>query len=717
MKMKNIRIASFMILAFFLMSGNNALMADPVSHSQALQVAQAFLREKGKTVQTIDMPRKGKSMAKQGNAAYYVFNNGDSDGFVIVSGDDRTEQILGYSMNGAFDEEDMPENVKAWLQTYADQIESMGNGPRRAPSHTYHDAIPVIIKTLWGQDTPYNNACPPYIIGGNTYSSVTGCVATAIAQIMYHYKYPTAVTTAIPAYSYEDQYGSHSVEELATTSFEWNKMKYDYDLTYTSEEAAAVATLMTYCGRSVGMMYSPGSSGASDVKLVGALSKYFGYDKSLQRLSRSQYSTYQWQEMIYGELSAGRPVFYSGDTDTGSGHAFICDGYNGEGKFHFNWGWNGRYNGYYALTALNPDPTHQEAGSGSGSTGYNYNQAIIVDIKPDQGGNAPQDLYLTAEPDDGGNYFSVSQTAISAIIFNLTGHTANFKAGCELIPETGDPIVIYGSNFPSLAPQMGSSGATLVNLGSVGDRVPDGRYKIIPISGTYSDTSNPDVTNYRPLIPNMYITAEVANHKFVNPTVVTDPEDNSQVDIPDDEDPILGPYPDEIDGTHLYCTQIGVQGNSTTWTSINLAAPNSYTMSLAILNDDRSLSVISGGYTKETPYDYKEAVGMGIDISGLPGGRTYKLVPVSRLAGDDPGDWKIDTTDGSYFFYDPGNGIFEVRVEEPTGINNLNDNVSANGNDNTIYDLSGRKIANGTSPNTHLPNGIYIHNGKKVVVR
>ena len=192
-----------------------ASVAEPVTKGAARQIASLFLQSQGKSVKSEPartQRMRGKAAAgTEQTAAYYVFNTSDNDGFVIVSGDDRTEQILGYSMNGAFDEEDMPENVKAWLQTYADQIESMGNGPRRAPSHTYHDAIPVIIKTLWGQDTPYNNACPPYIIGGNTYSSVTGCVATAIAQIMYHYKYPTAVTTAIPAYSYEDQYGSHSV--------------------------------------------------------------------------------------------------------------------------------------------------------------------------------------------------------------------------------------------------------------------------------------------------------------------------------------------------------------------------------------------------------------------------------------------------------------------------------------------------------------------------
>ena len=161
----------------------------------AFQVAQAFLREKGKTVQTIDMPRKGKSMAKQGNAAYYVFNNGDSDGFVIVSGDDRTEQVLGYSLDGHIDDGNIPENLKWVLEGYERQIShlqedsggSIAQGPMNAPkalvSRPVHNSI--LLKTpYWDQG---NNRMTPEIDGEHC---LTGCVATAMAEIMAYHRWP-----------------------------------------------------------------------------------------------------------------------------------------------------------------------------------------------------------------------------------------------------------------------------------------------------------------------------------------------------------------------------------------------------------------------------------------------------------------------------------------------------------------------------------------------
>ena len=688
-----------------------AVCADPVTKSNARQIAQQFLQRKGKSVKAepVRAPRLQRGNVVTDDAAYYVFNSQDGQGFVIVSGDDRTTPVLGYADNGSFVESEMPENVKAWLQGYADQIACLGDAPRKNTSHVYHEAVPVILKTEWGQGEPYNNACHVFDYGDDQELSVTGCVATALAQVMYHYKYPTEVKAAIPAYEYSlinhPEY-PQSVAELPVTTFDWDNMKTDYTLPYTEAEAAAVAELMSYCGRSVKMMYSPGSSGADDVTIPNALITYFGYDKSVKVLDRDSYTAYEWQEIIYGELSAGRPVIYGGATDEDSGHEFVCDGYNGEGKYHINWGWNGRFNGYYALTVLDPDPTHSQTGSGSGTTGYIFRQSIVVNVKPDEGGSIPEDLYLSAHQLDSGDYFSVGATTITGSVWNSTGHTANFMAGCQFIPESGDPFEVYASNFGTLSPQYGSAAATLVNLNWGSDRFPDGTYKIIPISGSYSDTSNPNVTNAKPLVPGVYIEAEISNLQFVSSQIKTDAENESLVDTPEDDDPILGPYPEDIDGTHLYCTALGVNGDIANWTSVNMSESQSYTAAMGLLNDDGTVTLLTSGFTKDTPYAYKENVNMSIDLGIFPSGRTYKLVPISKIVGTD--DWKNDVTDGSYIFYDPVNGIIEIR-KDVTAISIItNTAVETEGN---YYTIDGMHLVGKPSK-----KGIYIHNGKKVVM-
>ncbi len=196
--------------------------AGPVSKEEAMLKAKAFMAGKGMKVVSVDLARKAPSKsptasASTANAAYYVFN-AEQDGFVIISGDDRTVPVLGYSDSGSFNEENMPDNLKAWLEDYADQIAALDAGAQPARVSLEEDAIGPLLKTTWNQMTPYNNECPEYSTGNKC---ATGCTATATAQVVrYHYNSETPTTaTAIPGYTT----GSYGIAVLAieATTFDW----------------------------------------------------------------------------------------------------------------------------------------------------------------------------------------------------------------------------------------------------------------------------------------------------------------------------------------------------------------------------------------------------------------------------------------------------------------------------------------------------------------
>ena len=371
MRLKNLFILLLIMSAM-------TVHADPISQATAASKAKAFFANR-KAINTAE-PRMvlqgrqrvlGKS-PKASNSYYYVFNNGDNDGFVIVSGDDSTAPILGYADSGSFDASNVPDNMQTWLNGYAEQIEWVRTQAKVAGNEGPTPARQVIaplIATKWAQDNPFNQKC--FTTDGQ--QAVTGCVATALAQIMYYHKWPRSNTTAIPAYS--------TYDELPATTFDWDNMQLIYSGKETSDDphATAIADLLVYCGHAVQMGYGTGASSADDEKCSTALVNYFGYGNTPRRLSRGSYSSTEWEELLYNELHHGRPVIYSGRS-TGGGHAFICDGYDGNGFYHFNWGWAGLSDGYFLLQALNP--AEQSIGGSSSSSGYTYLQAMTVGISP-----------------------------------------------------------------------------------------------------------------------------------------------------------------------------------------------------------------------------------------------------------------------------------------------------------------------------------------------
>lgn len=337
----------------------------------------------------------------------YVLNQGDDNGFVIVGGDDAAQQILGYTTSGSFDLNTAPENFLWWMSQYENQISEAidlqggVDGPNRKSSKVNvekEDVSPMLTCT-WSQGTPFSNAVNAAVASQTGVSDpgvVTGCVATAMSQLMYYYKYPT---TGIGQKTCEQQnitlnsqtYTFTAQANFGNTTYDWSNMKDSYRSSYTTAQANAVATLMYHVGVSVDMKYAPDGSGTSMLNAVNALPTYFGYDKSIIGEYRDYYSDEEWEDMVYNELSNGRPVLYAGTSDTSeAGHAFVCHGYSAaDNMYTFNWGWNSAYDGNFALTGTNAlRPQGTGIGGASAGSAYTRNQRIVRNAMPDKGGAA-----------------------------------------------------------------------------------------------------------------------------------------------------------------------------------------------------------------------------------------------------------------------------------------------------------------------------------------
>ena len=372
------------VLALFLCQ---SLFAGKVTEQEALQKAQQFMQ--GKTFQKKSLRRAQQNVSMDG--AFYIFNAEGNGGFVIVSADDRTEAILAYADQGYFDTSAMPENVRKWLEGYAEQIKALGNSEvKSVPRRTEKAAVEPLITCHWNQGSPYNLRCPDDEEG----TSVTGCVATAMAQVMYYHQWPQEATAVIPAYKTWEK--GLDMPELPAIVFKWDKMKDEYKYDETGEAAEAVAELMLYCGQAVEMDYT--SSGSAANVSAATMIYYFGYSKTAKDVSRRNYTTLDWENMIYNEVYNCRPVLYGGSSTSG-GHEFVIDGYDGNGFFHVNWGWGSYCDGYFLLSVLNPNG--RGIGGGSSSDGYSIGQDAVIGLQPDHGEEAVLPLiYYDLEMDE-----------------------------------------------------------------------------------------------------------------------------------------------------------------------------------------------------------------------------------------------------------------------------------------------------------------------------
>ena len=348
-------------------------MASPVSETAAMQTAQAFLSSRGKLVTSMTAAA-GRRTNPETFEPYYVFNLSGDGGFVVVSGDDSVEPILGYADEGNIDLENLPDGLRYLLNSYAEEIKSQV-ADTAARTSVIRTSVAPLVQTRWNQNAPFNNNCP--IIDQDSTRAATGCVATAMAQLMKYWNWPQSACQGIPGYAINNGVVGE-MDSLPPTTFDWNNMLSIYDENSPEAANAAVATLMEYCGNSICMRYNRSSS--SYAGAIGeALKMYYDYDEGVQFVRRKHYSYSEWVNLIYNELAAGRPLVYSSRT-VSSGHSFICDGYDVDDYFHFNWGWSGKSDGYFRLANLNP----REQGTGGSSTrdGYNITESALIGVQP-----------------------------------------------------------------------------------------------------------------------------------------------------------------------------------------------------------------------------------------------------------------------------------------------------------------------------------------------
>jgi len=361
----------------------------------------------------------------------YNFKNG---GYILISADDKAYPILSYAFEGSFKANDnnMPPAYTRWIQWFEDQIilakttnikplaktiESWRNFSNE--NITNEKSINTVNPLLdiddikWDQGCYYNADCPSDANGacGHVY---VGCVATAMSQIMRYFKFPNSGNGS---HSFNDSYGTQSAN-FGSANYDWNAMPGQI-----SSANAEIAKISYHAGVSVDMQYSANGSGAHSSDVRDALVGYFTYSTDATYASRSSYNDAQWKTLIKTSLDNGWPVYYSGDDGSNVGHAFVCDGYNNNDEYHFNWGWSGDYNSWNTLDDIVPGGT----GAGGGAGDYSQGNRIVYNIHPDLGLTANFNSDVTSISEGGQvNFNDISSNGGSAITswsWTFTGGT------------------------------------------------------------------------------------------------------------------------------------------------------------------------------------------------------------------------------------------------------------------------------------------------------
>ena len=438
MKRKQIAIC----LVGLLLIGKVA-QADPVDREQARTVATNFARVANLNINLT--PTKGAEDPMSGQFSnFYVFTGSNGRGFVIVSADDCTTPILGYSEDAPFVFDSMPDHIREWLQGYEDEIAYYRSHTPRAGSTTSglwqelldmppqpgmgtaktgdNTVVQPLLQTQWDQVPLYNAHCPRHnarrycpITENDTdtltgsIQTVTGCVATATAQVMKYWNWPPhgrgsnqysysydeiliydtvidGIAQAISKDNTSRSYRKTLSATFADTTFAWDDMPESLISSSSSSEVNAVATLMYNVGIALNMGYGP-SSGATTINgntlghhtVEEVLRDYFYYSHTVASVQQQDFTEEEWKAMLRHELDAARPIVYKGRSTSGSGHSFVCDGYDDNDMFHFNWGWGGYCDGYYPIGGLNPAP----GGTGAATeSNYNLGGGAVIGIEP-----------------------------------------------------------------------------------------------------------------------------------------------------------------------------------------------------------------------------------------------------------------------------------------------------------------------------------------------
>lgn len=428
------------------------LLAGPVDQQKAQKVGAKFLSTTAVSQKNADIQLNLVSVAANRNATdYYVFNVSNGEGFVIVAGDDRVKPILAYSTTGSIDPNNMSEGFQFTLNGFCEEIQYVrehnltatpdivaewrsvnekGSLNRGGQTRT---VVGPLCQTLWNQNFPWNSQCPedPEGSGGHVYA---GCVATAMGMVMKFWEWPAQ---GVGSHSYHPEGYAQQSANFGETEYHFELMPNTLDSTSTEEEYFEIAQLLHHLGISVDMMYSGSGSGAYSDAVPSALRSYFRYNCNDHVTNYGNwwpgwgYTNEEWAQMLKdGGLDELLPLYYSGQDDSGAGgHAYVCDGYDENDYFHFNWGWSGRDNAWCPIGALN-------------TTRYAFNQ-----MNGFTGHIIPQGDVYYSRPDSVDKMVAIEEASLDAVRLSWTNPTLDLNGNTL----TGITSITIRRNFEVIA--------------------------------------------------------------------------------------------------------------------------------------------------------------------------------------------------------------------------------------------------------------------------
>lgn len=406
--------------------------------------------------------------APTGQTDFYVYTPEGGQGFVIIAGDDCLPQVLGYSDVNRFAKDSIPPQLKAIFRCYGEYIKASSGrlvGAGTPKTRSGAAVRPLLGDIEWDQNEPFNQFTP--VIKGK--HSPTGCVATAVAQIMRYHSWPPEGKGS-GKYSIDSEKGKDVTVSIAGHTYSWAAMRNSYPDLSNASANQAVGRLLFDVGVAVEMSYGEDESAAYSSNAARALIENFQYSNALRLMYRQNHSSEEWEKTIQDELQAKRPVYYAGGSPRG-GHAFVCDGYDGKGLYHINWGWSGYSNGYFSLIEMLPG--YQGTGAGGGG-GYISGQDIIVGIQPNNLSATPQPLiYAETFKITEGN--SPAADGVIALLkaYNYSGEPLSGKVGVLLCDQTGKTVAQYTA-------RQGSDGMMLLYGPKDGNVMLDGLNSLAP---------------------------------------------------------------------------------------------------------------------------------------------------------------------------------------------------------------------------------------------
>lgn len=760
-----------MALAMAVSLGANAA---PIYGSQAARIANMFINGRSAMYANTQLRMAGQSNEVQ---PYYVFNIGNNEGFVVVAGDDAVNPILAYSYEGSFNTDDMPDNVKSLMESYDRVISDIQQ--RKLPpkallrkSGKTRETIQPMLKSKWNQNTPFNNDCPDFGKG----RCYTGCVPTAMSQVMNYHKWPAYEINKIPGYTFteytKDGSGKkRTLDDLPATTFDWDGAAIEKIGNRRFDKA--VAEISRYAGQATKALYGRQATGAFTGDMILGMIEHFDYSPAMMLLYHNDFKNEEeWRDIIYNELVEKRPVIFEGQPKKSGGHEFVCDGYEND-KYHINWGWGGSCDGFFDLDFLNPN----DAGIGGTNDNYSYYYGVVLNTEP-----GAHDLFVYAER------MVVSPGSVVPLELKINCDDSNYTSvqfdlslpeGITLVDDgngkpkmtvniLGDHTVAYNQlhngDYRFVISSPTNSGFKMKNRGLMsleiaidGDVVINSDVNIVTKNGIICNSMYRgfDFNNY-------YIALEEPTEELlgdINMNKVIDEKDlellktavlkgkatNAQRMMADmNKDNV-------IDIADFMLLKDKIRRNNGLETFFEPTVNEGIILMSDIKNpvkEEDELAIIfptlaNAPAAKAVQFDVKIENGAWIkNIWSDPasrtqghdfwcyysyiGNNTYRIIvyenetrnikdhfyAICGLGIDNIGDLKTEYSNVIVFTTDFRRITSDFHEYDPSGIDDVV--VDNTVNDNGVYSLDGVKVGNNTD---NLPKGVYIHNGKKIVVK